>query len=194
MVLTARRFDGNVVSGVLTYDYFETATTPNPVIQVCNDVCADIGDAIAYPSGVIADTRINWFAEIYVVSNTNSSKFKSALPKFDYGVMCTSWHGVQTSEVYINYNRQIVGDYSCMQTGASTLYPAAIPVPSFLDDATMGSMSALAGVQTRSRADVLYYNGLASFTGILIIRIWYVGAKNGSTPPYSSQFFQEDQY
>lgn len=191
MAVTSVDRTNSVGNGVKEYLRTFDNNINSAIIQVGADINAEILPYLNGFPGEIQELTINWFLHLNVIPDAYHSKYASALPKFNFGSIATTWCGSQTSEHFVNFEQQIIGDFITSTTTLGKLYPDEPDIPALLLNADVSGTFPQVNTQTCHRADTLYISSLEQFSGDVFIRCWYSAWNRLLRPPASITFFNE---
>jgi hypothetical protein len=133
MTITATDFyDGSVIFGNVQATLPATQTLSPFLFPVSSLIEEDL-NTTNYPPDITVPYVWNtsWFVNAYIPNVlANASKFKSAVAKFDLGILAHIYRGQCTSEFFLNYASQRLQSQLCWSPDSSALYPTAYIPPS----------------------------------------------------------------
>jgi len=132
MTITATNyFDGGAVFGYVSAD-IPARQTLDPFLFPIADMILDDLESTPFPPDLSTPNpwSVVWYVNAYIPNTlNNANKFKSALPKFDLGIIANVWRGQVSSEYYINYTSQRFPVQTCWEPPEFLYYPAPYIAP-----------------------------------------------------------------
>lgn len=165
----------HTVYGVKEYLRSPDPTAPTTIIQFGPDIYEDVQPFID-PAAGYNFGYANIFPHVSIdMAGGNASKFKSPLPKLDYGSYAYSNQGSVTHDGFLNYQTQLLQPGCFYPLATAKIFPDSpdlIPDPANYYNGVFGSTNALPNIWN-TFADTIYLQMNADIVADMFIYIFY---------------------
>lgn len=189
LVLSATTPGNGTVSGHILY-----SGLINPSYLQLN-ISEDLNNLLeAYPyvppGGFAYLRRYRWFMHTYFNDiSANATKFKSALPKLDYGQYNVTWQGVNTAEGFLNYASQEIATYYCWSAFDPPSFPGQVVDSPTVTGAEITNLSYAYGGEYLQRGDTAYLQFSPFYNAEFQVRVYFEAEAYISAVPASFGYF-----